>query len=43
MNLVRATTKSKSRPQIVSNGQSVKERGIKVFEECPNIRDLSSE
>ena len=33
-NLVRVTTKCKSRTQTVSNG------GIKVFEECPNAGDL---
>ena len=39
-NLVRATTKSKSRMQQSLMDVSVKERGIKVFEECPNVRDL---
>src|SRR5882724_7152730 len=39
-NLVRATTKSKSMTQTVSNGhvsQGGRDRG---FKECPNIRDL---
>ena len=42
-NLVRATTKTKSRS--IRTRQSlmdelVKERGIKVFEVCPNVGDL---
>jgi len=39
-NLVRVSTKPKSRMQTVSNGHVVKEKGIEVFEEHPNIRDL---
>jgi len=37
-NLARATTKSKSRTQTVSNGRVGKR--ITVFEEHPNFRDL---
>jgi len=39
-NLVRATTKSKSRTQTVSNGRVSRGEGIEVFEECPNVGDL---
>src|SRR5882724_10470309 len=39
-NLARATTKSKSEMQTVSNGRVSRGVRDKGFEECPNIRDL---
>ena len=39
-NLARATTKSKSETQTVSNGCVGREGRDEGFEECPNIRDL---
>jgi len=39
-NLARVTTKSKSEMQTVSNGCVGRWARIKVFEECPNVRDL---
>jgi len=40
MNLVRATTKSKSETQKVSNGHVGRGGRDGGFEECPNVRDL---
>jgi len=39
-NLARVTTKSKAGCKQSLMDVSVKERGIEVFEECPNIGDL---
>src|SRR5882724_5248074 len=39
-NLARATTKSKSETQTVSNGCVSRGGRDRGFEECPNIRDL---
>src|SRR5882724_10960809 len=40
MNLARATTKSKSRTQTVSNGHVGRGEKDCGFEECPNVGDL---
>jgi len=40
MNLVRATTKSKSETQTVSNGRVGRGGRDGGFEECPNVGDL---
>ena len=39
-NLARATTKSQEQDTQSLMDVSVNERGIEVFEECPNIGDL---
>ena len=39
-NLVRATTKSKSEMQTVSNGRVRRGGRDEGFEECPNVGDL---
>jgi len=39
-NLARATTKSKSEMQTVSNGRVSRGGGDKGFKECPNVGDL---